>query len=442
MTLADPAPPRPARILDRSTPPAIITLVVMAGLGALSMNIFLPSMPGMAAYFEVEYAVMQLAISAYLTVMAAVQLLIGPLSDRYGRRPVVLGAFAIFTVATLGCILAPTIEIFMACRMAQAGVSAGLVLSRAMVRDMVGPEKSASMIGYVTMCMAVAPMIGPMIGGALEQAWGWHANFIVLLVFGLAATALCWADAGETNRHRSASFTEQFRAYPELFASRRFWGYALACAFASGAFFTFMGGAPYVATEMLGLSPSELGFYFGFIAGGYMSGNFLSGRYSQRVGLNRMILTGTLVSTCAMLGCLVMFLAGLAHPLALFGPVFVMGMGNGMTMPNAMAGSLSVRPQLAGSASGLGSTLMMGGGAALSAATGALLGPETGPWPLIGMMLLTGVLSTLSILYVMAVERRRLREEIAVAREAEARARHVGEARPQSMPCMQDLRGR
>ena len=120
----------------------------------------------------------------------------------------------------------------------------------------------------------------------------------------------------------------------------------------------------------------------------------------------------------------------------------VMGMGNGMTMPNAMAGSLSVRPQLAGSASGLGSTLMMGGGAALSAATGALLGPETGPWPLIGMMLLTGVLSTLSILYVMAVERRRLREEIAVAREAEARARHVGEARPQSMPCMQDLRGR
>lgn len=442
MTLAEPAPPAPPKIFDRTTPPAIITLVLMAGLGALSMNIFLPSMPGMAAYFEVEYAVMQLAISAYLTVMAAIQLIIGPLSDRYGRRPVVLGAFVIFTLATLGCLLAPNIETFMICRMAQAGVSAGLVLSRAMVRDMVGPEKSASMIGYVTMCMAVAPMIGPMIGGAIEQAWGWHANFAVLLLFGIGVMVLCWVDAGETNRHRSASFTEQFRAYPELFASRRFWGYALACAFASGAFFTFMGGAPYVATEMLGLSPSELGFYFGFIAGGYMSGNFLSGRYSQRVGLNRMILTGTLVSTGSMLFCLGLFLAGVAHPLALFGPVFVMGMGNGMTMPNAMAGSLSVRPALAGSASGLGSTLMMGGGAALSAITGALLGPETGPWPLIGMMLLTGVCSALSILFVMAVERRRVREEVAKAREEEARARHIGAAVPASMPGMQDLRER
>ncbi|MGM0585522.1 MAG: multidrug effflux MFS transporter [Pseudomonadota bacterium] len=393
--------------MDRRSPPSLPTLVFMAGLGALSMNIFLPSMPGMAEHFGVDYAVMQLAVSAYIGVMGALQLVIGPLSDRYGRRPVILTSFVIFCLATLGCILAPTAEIFLIFRMLQAGVSAGMVLSRAMVRDMVGPEKSASMIGYVTMGMALVPMIGPVIGGGVEELFGWRANFALLLIFGLGVLALCWADAGETNRLQSASFTDQFRSYPELFASPRFWGYAFAAAFSSGAFFTFLGGAPYVASEVLGLTPSELGFYFGFIAAGYLIGNFVAGRFSERLGIDRMILAGTLITTAAMAVCAALFWGGLTHPLALFGPIFFVGLGNGMCLPNANAGALSVRPHLAGSAAGLSSTMMMGGGAAMSATTGALLTEGAGAMPLIAMMFATCVASVIAILFVRAVARRR-----------------------------------
>ena len=396
---------RESRFLDRFTPPALITLILASGLGPLSMNIFLPSMPSMAAWFDTEYSVIQLAVSAYLAVMAAVQLVIGPLSDRYGRRPVLLGSFAVFTLATLGSLAAPNVESFLLCRMAQAVAAAGIVLSRAMARDIVGPDGAASMIGYVTMGMAVAPMLGPMIGGVLEESFGWQANFVALLVFGLVAWALTWADAGETNDKRSASFRAQMATYPALFGSRRFWGYAACAAFASGAFFAFLGGAPYVGTEVLGMDASELGLHFGMIAGGYMAGNFLSGRYSVRVGMNRMILTGTLVAAGAMGLSTLLFLGGALHPMALFAPVFFVGLGNGLTMPNATAGTLSVRPHLAGSASGLGSTLMVGGGALMATATGALLGPGATAIPLVGMMFASSVCAVLATFYVLHVER-------------------------------------
>lgn len=402
----DPSP-RARRLFDRRTPPALFTLVAMAGMGALSMNIFLPSMPGMAKDFDVDYSLMQLAVSAYLLVMGALQLVIGPLSDRLGRRPVLLGGIAIFALATLGCLMAETIETFMAFRMLQTASSAGLVLSRAMVRDMTTQETAAQMMGYLAMCMAVVPMVGPLIGGWLQEIYGWHANFTVLLVSSLAVLALCWADAGETNLNRTASFGEQFRAYPELVRSHRFWGYALACACASGAFFAFLGGAPYVATEVLGLSPSRLGLYFMFMAGGYMAGNFLTTQLGARLGVDRMIVIGALLNTAAMTVSALLFLGGALHPLALFLPTAFVGIGCGMAMPNAMAGQLSVRPHLAGSASGLGSTLMLTGGAALSWVTGWLLDVFGGALPLPLMLVGTGLGMLGSMLFVASANRRR-----------------------------------
>ncbi|MEM7615351.1 MAG: MFS transporter, partial [Pseudomonadota bacterium] len=191
-----------------------------------------------------------------------------------------------------------------------------------------------------------------------------------------------------------------FRAYPELVASRRFWGYALAAAFASGSFFAFLGGGPYVATEVLGMSPGELGFYFGLIALGYMFGNFLSGRFAERTGLNTMMLLGGGVASVGLVAGCGLFAVGLIHPLVLFGTIGFVGIGNGLTLPSANAGMVSVRPHLAGSASGLGGALMIGGGAALSALTGALLGPTTGAWPLLFMMLLSSILCVVTTLYV------------------------------------------
>ncbi len=393
------------RFLDRSTPPHIMTLVLLAGLGALSMNIFLPSLPVMAEHFGTEYRVMQLSVALYLGVNAALQVFIGPISDRFGRRPVMMGAIAIFCVATVGTLFAPTVEAFLAFRALQAVIVAGLVLSRAVVRDMVPQEEAASMIGYVTMGMAVVPMVGPLIGGVLEQLFFWQANFVLLLVCGLLTLWLAWTDMGETAQNRSTSFAEQFRQYPELLASRRFWGYVLTAAFASGAFFAYLGGAPFVGSEVYGLSPAALGFYFGAPALGYAFGNFLSGRFSVRIGINRMVLWGT-VLTCAGLAVLLLVeLAGVDHPAIFFGFMTFVGLGNGMVLPNATAGMLSVRPRLAGSASGLGGTIMIGGGAALSALAGALLSPGTGPYPLIYLMLATSAASVVSIVYTIRRER-------------------------------------
>ena len=170
--------------LDRRSPPHIATLIIMCSLSALTMNIFLPSLPNMTAYFETEYRVMQLSVALYLGVNAALQLFIGPLSDQIGRRPVVLGGFVLFLLATLGCIFAPNATVFLVFRMCQAVVSVGLVLSRAIIRDIHSQDSAASMIGYVTMGMAVAPMVSPAIGGALDAVMGWQGSFWLLFVRG------------------------------------------------------------------------------------------------------------------------------------------------------------------------------------------------------------------------------------------------------------------
>ncbi|MEM8740867.1 MAG: multidrug effflux MFS transporter [Pseudomonadota bacterium] len=393
--------------LDRATPPHIITLVLMSGVAAMSMNVFLPSLPSMAADFGADYRLVQLAVSGYLAVTAAVQLILGPLSDRYGRRPVVLGAIILFILASLACIVAPTIETFLAARFAQAGIATGIVLSRAIVRDMVPTDQAASMIGYVTMGMALVPMISPMIGGVLEQAFGWRSNFVFMLGAGLLLLLITLRDLGETNLTPSTRLTDQFRAYPELAQSRRFWGYAFTAAFAAGSFFAFLGGAPYIGARVYGLDPATTGFYFGFIAVGFMAGNFLTGRYTQRLGLDRMMMLGTLVAVVSLLLACLLNAWGALHPLAFFIPVMGMGLGNGLTMPNASAGSVSVRPHLAGSASGLSGTLMVGGGAVISAATGMFLGEDVSAWPLLLMMTASAVLAFICACYVIWVARRR-----------------------------------
>ncbi|MEM6480113.1 MAG: MFS transporter, partial [Pseudomonadota bacterium] len=186
--------PDPSRVryLDKSTPPHLSTLILVAGLSALGMNIFLPSLPGMTAYFETSYAVMQLSVALYLAFNAGVQLVIGPLSDRFGRRPVLLIGIALFMLATLGCIFAPSVEVFLIFRMAQAAIVVGMVLSRAIVRDLVEQDQAASMLGYLTMGMSIVPMLGPAVGGFLDDAFGWRANFWLLFLIGAAFFALTW----------------------------------------------------------------------------------------------------------------------------------------------------------------------------------------------------------------------------------------------------------
>lgn len=370
-----------------ATPPGLVTLVALSGLGALAMNIFLPSLPSMAQDFGVDYALMQLAVSGYLATSAVLQLAIGPVSDRFGRRKVMLAALGLFLLATLGAMLAPGAGLFLLFRMAQAVAATGMVISRAVVRDMVPGDAAASRIGYVTMGMSVVPMLAPALGGMLQEVAGWHASFAVLGLAGALVLALVWFDMGETAQGGGVPMRQQLQGYPVLARSVRFWGYALTATLSSGAFFAYLGGAPHVGTSVYGLSPSAVGLWFAAPSIGYFLGNFISGRHAARIGVIRMVLAGALTVVAAMLAAMALELAGMHHPLAFFAPVAVMGLGNGLVLPSANAGMMGVRPQLAGTASGLGGAMAIAGGAALSALAGAMLGPGVGALPLIAIML-------------------------------------------------------
>lgn len=375
-----------SRFLDKTTPPHIITLIALAGLSALSMSIFLPSLPNMAAHFKTDYWVLQMSVAAYFAMNAILQIIIGPISDNLGRRPVILWGLALFTLASIGCIYAPNATIFLLFRMCQAIIVTAMVLSRAIIRDVILAEQAASMIGYVTMGMAVVPMIGPMIGGVLDETFGWQSSFWLMAIFGAVLFWVCLRDQGETKRATGETLRQQFGHYPELFSSQRFWGYSLASGLTSGAFFAYLGGAPYVGTEIFELSPSVLGFYFGAPALGYFLGNFVSGRYSTRIGINNMVLYGAIVATVATGLSLLIFGFGFGTPASFFGFMTLVGIGNGMTIPNATSGMLSVRPHIAGTASGLGGALMIGFGAILSALAGLVLADGDSAMPVHWLM--------------------------------------------------------
>lgn len=407
--MPDTSPDNPSmpivRFLDRSTAPHVLTLILLASISALAMNIFLPSLPNMTDYFQTDYRLMQLSVAIYLAVNAVLQIIVGPVSDKYGRRPVILWGLGLFLIATLGCLYAPTAEVFLFFRMCQAVVAVAMVLSRAVVRDMFPQDQAASMIGYVTMGMAVVPMIGPAFGGVLDEIFGWRANFWALFLLGGLIFWLTWTDLGETAAKSGRTLAAQFGEYPELLRSPRFWGYSLSSAFSSGAFFAYLGGAPFVGSEVFGMPPSTLGFFFGAPAVGYFLGNFLTGRYAARFGVNKLVFWGCSLNLFGVGLSLLIFLTGYGTALSFFGLMTFVGLGNGLSIPNSVAGMLSVRPHLAGTASGLGGAIQIGGGAALSALAGALLTPETGAFPLLYIMLITAALAVVCIRYVIYREK-------------------------------------
>lgn len=392
------------------TPPHIVTLSMAAAVSPLAMNVYLPSLASITEHFKTDAATVQLSVSLFLGATGISQILIGPLSDKFGRRPVLLSLFLVSLFATIFCIFAPNIETFLAARIVQGSAAVGIVLSRAIVRDMYGNAKAASVIGYVTMGMTVAPMLGPAMGGFLAEQFGWQASFWLIFAFTTLVIVISWFDLGETNKNIGASMAETFRAWPNIVTSHRFWGYALCCAFSSAAFFAFLGGGPLIAIEYYGLSPSEVGLYFFFVAVGYMFGNFLTGRFSERVGLNNMMFVGNIVVVIGL--AIGMWLTSLfpSSPLAFFSSLFMLGLGNGITLPNANAGIVNVRPQNAGAASGLGGGLQIGGGALIAGFVGYYLEPKNGPLFMIWVMAFAIVMAIFAAMYVFYIDRKRVLE--------------------------------
>lgn len=387
--------------LNNKTAPHLLTLILMSGMSVMSMSVFLPSLPSMTEFFKTDYALMQLSISLYLACTAIVQLVAGPLSDYFGRRRVVLSALIILIFATIGCYLSKSIETFLFFRILQASIATLMVISKAIVRDMASPEKAASMLGYVTMGMSVAPMIAPSIGGLFETYYNWQATFLFVIIFSFGLFLLCWFDLGETNKEKNKSLREQVSEYPILFASRRFWGYAFAAAFSTGTFFAFLGGAPFVGSKVFNLSPATMGVLFGLPALGFFGGNFLTGKFSMRIGIDRMILLGTIAQIFGMGMSLIISILGFGTAFTFFGFCIFIGIGNGLTLANSTAGMLSIRPSVAGTASGIGGAIQIGGGSALATLAGFLLSNSEGTYALQIIMFLSALMGFICILYVM-----------------------------------------
>ncbi len=357
-------------------------LVATTSVGPMAMQLFVPSLPFMANDLAAPIDVAQLALSLSMAVIAFANLVYGPLSDRFGRRPLLLVGLALFLVGTVVAALAQSVEMLIVGRIIQAGGSAsGMVLSRAMVRDVYGPERAASMIAYLTVAMLAAPYVALIIGGALTDNVGWRAALWFAFVVGALVTALAFRTLAETHHGECVGISPVVlaRNYRRLFASLDFSSYVLHTAFAAGTFFAFMAGAPYLMVDVLGRPAIEFSLWFALLTFTFMAANYVAGKVSSRIGLDRMVMVGSAFSLSGGILFLVMVGSFGLSPLTLFLPNALVGIGQGISMPNAQAGAINIDPKLAGTASGLLAFATMGMGAVFSQIVGELADGTAAP---------------------------------------------------------------
>ena len=352
----------------RAKTPHFVLLIALTALGPLSLHVFLPSMPGLQKVFGTTADTVQFVFTAYLLSLAAAQLVMGPLSDRFGRRPVMLAGLALFLAGTLLGLATNSIGWLIFARILQAvGSCAGMVLGRAMVRDVYGRERATEAIAYLTMATVVVPMLSPAMGGVLDQHYGWHAVFYLMLAYGVVMTAISVRSLHETHHERhSVGAMGLLYGFVILVGLARFRGYAFNTALSVGAFFGFAGTAPRIAVEELGLTPISYGVCFMSISIAFMAGNFGAARLTRRFGGELMMLAGGLIGLVALSAMLAAVLSNTLTATGMFAAVAAMAFGNGISLPSSTAGALSVDPMRAGAASGLVGFSQMGLGALAS----------------------------------------------------------------------------
>lgn len=352
------------------TPPSLITLIALAAVPILTLNMFLPALAALADDFGVTYAQAALAISLYMILTAGLQLVVGPLSDRYGRRPVLLVSVAVFSVASLGCALADSFTAFMIWRMLEASVITANALGRAIVRDVSPPQEAAARLGTIGSVMALGPMLAPILGGLVLTYLTWQANFWLFTLMGLGLFWLIWADVGETAPMVPRSPRAQVAAYSDLLRDTGFWSYTGCISLSVAVFFTYISGVPLVAQAQFDLSPALTGIAIGAPPVGFMLGNIVSARMAARIPLARMMLMGRTVTLAGVALAALLWTLGLIPPVGLVLLMTTIGFGNGLTLPTGMAGAMSVRPDLTGAAAGLSGAVMLLMGAVATSVTG------------------------------------------------------------------------
>jgi DHA1 family bicyclomycin/chloramphenicol resistance-like MFS transporter len=401
-TLLDPAPQDQKTELRRTPWRLLALLIAMTGVSSLSLNILVPAMPSLAISFATDPATVQLTVSLYLMGLAVAQLVFGPLSDRFGRRPVVLAGLALASVASTVAIFAASIAGLIVARVVQSlGASTGQTIGRAIIRDLYDRERAASMIGLITSVVVLMPMIAPLIGGILDTLFGWQSIFVAVAV--ISFSVFFWAVLAlpETRRatigaHGPSHFLAEVRA---LCASRRFFGYALCAGLGSAPFFSFLGGAPYVVVGMLGRTSAEYGLWFFVPSIGFMAGNFAVSRLTGRLTIDEMIWWGIVLT---IVGCALNAFVYRALPgwdmATIFLPQIMIGFGNGLLLPTSIAGAVSIRPQVAGTASGMSGFIQMAIGAGAAQLSGHVIAAALDAMPMLLLMLFFGLATAAAFL--------------------------------------------
>src|SRR5712671_4601258 len=354
----------------------LLLLVAMTGVAPISLYLLVPALPVLATTFGRDISIAQMTVSLYMVGIACSQIIMGPLSDRFGRRPVLLAGLGLMVAASAACIFAETLPQLIAARFFQAlGGATGMVVSRAIIRDLYPRERVGAMISLVIAVMMIAQMVSALFGGLLETAFGWRSIFYVITAAALLVTIGIAVALPETRRARDPGPGSGFRGdIRGLLGSRAFFGYMLCQVLASQIIFTFAGAGPYIVVTQMGRSSAEYGAWFATTGFAYLVGNLFCVRFAPRHSLENLIWFGLALQFGGSLLNLGWSLAGLNQtPLWLFGTQMIVMVGNAFVMANSAAGAISVRPEAAGTASGAMGFLQMGIGSLVSQ-FGAYLG--------------------------------------------------------------------
>lgn len=411
-------PPEAATKTIASSRVMLLLLVCMTGVAPISLYMLVPALPVLATNFGSDISIAQMTVSLYMVGIACSQLIMGPLSDKFGRRPVLLAGLALMVAASIGCIFAESLPQLIAARFFQAlGGATGMVVSRAIIRDLYERERVGAMISLVIAVMMIAQMLSPLTGGLIETAFGWRAIFYAITAGSLAVAIGIALALPETRRDRAGG--SGFRGdVGSLIRNRAFVGYVLCQVLASQIIFTFAGGGPYIVVTQMGRTTVEYGAWFATSSLAFLVGNLLCVRFAPRHSLEKLIWFGLALQLGGSTLNLLWSLTGLnAAPLWLFGTQMIVMAGNAIVMANSAAGAISVRPEAAGTASGAMGFLQQGLGALMSQFGAYLGGHSTTTLPLTAAVLAISLLCACTMVFV--VPRREVVVSEALIEQAE-----------------------